>query len=122
MSAEKNPGKEVRERPDWDACANRHLLAHIIRQSSRRVFYCHPSDIARPFFTPKHPLSHALARILRSHAHCWGLDMADLRPAPTASEQRASFEKAMELADKECRKSREASSAPPVNALPSPPG
>lgn len=95
--------------PDWQSCANRHLLAHLMKQGGKRVYYCHPDDTRRmgPAPTP-HPLTVKLSEIIRSHAHCWALDMADWPGGPpTAQEQRASWERAMEAMDRECRQARE---------------
>ena len=92
---------------DWQACAGRHLLAHILKAAKRGHYYCHPSDTARPYRTPRHPESFELARILRSYAHCWALDMAEWPGAPpSAAEQREAWAKAMECAERECRAAR----------------
>lgn len=101
---------------DWEACANRHLLAHILRRAHRRVYYCAPIDTLRGASPFPAPLSLELAGILKAHAHCWALDMAEWpHYPPTAAEQRVAWEKAMEDADRECRKVREESA---IDALP----
>ena len=94
--------------PDWDACANRHLLAHILKGASRKNYYCHPIDTQRGATSTPTAESIEMAKILRSYAHCWALDM-EAWPTypPTASEQRLSWEYAMQMADKDCKKLRE---------------
>ena len=95
--------------PDWKACANRHLLAHVMKQAGRKIHYCHASDTVRmgPAKKP-HPLTVDLTNTLLKYAHCWSLDMAEWPGGhPTASEQRATWELAMERADRECRKLRD---------------
>lgn len=90
---------------DWDSCANRHLLAHILKAGNRKKYYCHPSDaVYRVKKTQYHPLTVEVARVLRAHAHCWALDMADNKYPPPAPEQRAAWVKAMEQADAEIQK------------------
>lgn len=94
---------------DWRSCANRHLLAHVMKQAGRKIYYVHPSDTVRmgPSTKP-HPLTVELTNILLKHAHCWSLDMAEWPSGhPSAAEQRAAWEKSMEQADRECRMARD---------------
>lgn len=94
--------------PDWRSCANRHLLAHVLNQARKGIYYCHPDDTARGPSNFPHPLTVKLSQVLTAHAHCWSLDMADWPSGPpTAAEQREAWGKAMEDADKECRKVRD---------------
>ncbi|MBA0084677.1 MAG: hypothetical protein HRJ53_06760 [Acidobacteria bacterium Pan2503] len=94
--------------PDWKACANRHLLAHVMKQAGRKTYYVHPVDCMRmgPAREP-HPLTVELTNTLLKYAHCWALDMADWPGGPpNAAEQREAWTRAMEDADRECRKIR----------------
>jgi hypothetical protein len=99
--------------PDWDACAGRHLLAHIMKAATRKHYYCAPEDTARGASSSPAAVSIRQAAILRSYAHCWALDMADWPTyPPTAAEQREAWGKAMQLADRDCKKAVE-NSVPP---------
>ena len=93
--------------PDWESCANRHLLAHILKGARTKSYYCDPVDTARGASSSPAQLSIEISRILKSWAHCWALDMAEWPSGPpTAQEQRAAWEYAMQKADEECRKAK----------------
>ena len=103
----------MKELLDWDHCANRHLLAYIIKQTARdNARYLAPEDVGRGATSSPAPLSKKLALILRAHAHCWALDMADLGNPPLAV-QRKAFDRAMAEAELEVKKARET----PINEL-----
>lgn len=93
-----------------------------MKQANRKVYYCHPSDTVRMGgVSNPHPLTVALTDCLLRHAHCWALDMTDWPGGrPSAQEQRISWERAMEDADKECRKIKDAAKKAeevPINPL-----
>lgn len=106
------------EKSDWIARSRLLLLGHIFKQARLGVHYVALEDRVGGPKKINFPsdLAVQLSKILLCHAHAWALDMHDWQN-PSAAEQRESWAKAMECADKECEEARDGKTASANNAL-----